>query len=392
MFLTTSSDSIAEPTTETPQLSGLVGAACVGPGDRVTIEAVELQCTRPEWDEFVRNHGGDIVQTTMWSMSKLASGVTAILIEARDPAGALAGGALMIVRGLPFGIKLGYVARGPVVPTGREQLTTALLEALRDVSQQKRFVGLAIQPMLDSSATERFFARHEFFGSPVALGPEATVALDLTKSEDDLLAAMSASRRRNIRKSQQQNVEIIASDDVALFHRLHAASAERQGFRPLSLEYLQQQWDALAPHEAVTILVAKISRRPVAAIWLSEFGDSTVYRLPGWDASAAKSARVNEALHWHAVKRTQARGAKFYDFGGLDPSIAKLVLAGRSLPAGFEKTPGHFKLCFNRMPTLLPSTRMGLRNGLLNRLARTLAPSLREKSMIATIARKLRAA
>jgi lipid II:glycine glycyltransferase (peptidoglycan interpeptide bridge formation enzyme) len=357
---------------------------------RREIQVSKVEAVRADWDLFVGHAGGDIVQTTMWAMSKLALGHAAFLVEARDSGGDLAGGALVVARHIGFGRRFGYVARGPVVPDrSAPQLIQQLLATLIDVARVHRMAGLVIQPMADDPASVHL-NEIGFFDSPISVGPEATITVDLTRTEDEMLAAMTTMRRRNIRKAAQQDIEIDSSDDVGLFYRLHEASTRRQGYAALPMSYLQAQWDALVPHNAVSLLVARLAKRPVAALWLTRFAGTMVYRLPGWDPSATGSVRVNEALHWAAITRGRAEGAHTYDFGGFDRSAAEAILSGRNPSAGLEKTPSYFKLGFNPRPVVLPRTRMMLRMRPANWLARVASPYLAAGTLSQVVARRLR--
>ena len=104
---------------------------------------------------------------------------------------------------------------------------------------------------------------------------------------------------------------------------------------------------------------------PLAALWLSEFGGRVVYRLPGWNRDAAASLRVNEVLHWEAVRIARADGAHFYDFGGFERNAAELLLADRGVPAGFEQTPGYFKLASSAVRSELVTDVIGPTGALL---------------------------
>ena len=81
------------------------------------------------------------------------------------------------------------------------------------------------------------------------VAPSATLLIDLTQTADDLLGAMSSSARRSIRQAQRRGVWLRHGDasDLETFHRLHAATAARRGFAPMSIDYLRRHWEALRP-------------------------------------------------------------------------------------------------------------------------------------------------
>ena len=196
------------------------------------------------------------------------------------------------------------------------------------------------------------------------MSPDATIRLDLTRSDEELLLGMSEMRRRNVRRALRENIEVLASTDIELFHRLHSATAARQGFEPLSLSYLQHQWRSLGERGILKLLVARHAGTPVAALWLSHFNDTVVFRLAGWDAGIPAPKHVNELLHWQAVLWARSTGALAYDFGGFDRDMAERMQRNEVLPDSFRQTHSYFKLGFGRPPELLPQAQCLIPNRL----------------------------
>lgn len=81
------------------------------------------------------------------------------------------------------------------------------------------------------------------------MAPTATMRIDLSQSLEQILARMSACKRRAIRHSQRAGVEVRMGSrhDLDVFHSLYQATARRQGFKALSLAYLRHHWEALDP-------------------------------------------------------------------------------------------------------------------------------------------------
>lgn len=354
-------------------------------------KVIDLVGVRSDWDAFVRlAPHGDIVQTSMWGLSKKAIGQPAVLIEMRGDDGTIIGGALMIERRLAPGIRVGYIARGPVVRNGELPILRTVLETVVSFARERRLRGIIVQLPEGDSGREYVVEEAGFAPGSFPVAPEATIRLDVTLPDDVLLSGMSPERRSNVRKSQKEGIEIAHSDDVATFHRLHLATSDRQGFSALSLEYLEAQWHALAPSGALSILLAFCDGQAVAGKWVSRFGNVVTSRLSGWNAAAAGKRHVNEALHWSGIQWTRAIGARTYDLSGFDRRTAELVLHGLPLPADFAKTHNFFKLGFNSVPTLLPKAHFLLLNRVTNRFARMVGPTLLRGSAVRRLAQRLR--
>jgi lipid II:glycine glycyltransferase (peptidoglycan interpeptide bridge formation enzyme) len=311
------------------------------------------------WDEFVAScPGGDLVQTTAWAATKRAVGQETSLVTLNDQS-RIVGGGLIIARRLPAGLRVGYVSRGPLVDSPR----AAAERVLDEVIGMARSMGvrlLIVQPALGGEAMDGALAARGFEPGCPPVAPEATIQLDLTRSEDELLEGMSSMRRRNIRKAVSSELSVERSHDVELFQRLHSATARRQGFVPIDITTLRAQWDGLAPGGHCALFIARTAGTPVAGLWLTAFAGVVTFKLSGWDAQADGGRNANEALHWAAIRWARANGAKRYDLGGFDRRAAELIIARQPLPEAFTRTAGYFKLGFGSSVVLLPPARWSL--------------------------------
>jgi hypothetical protein len=284
----------------------------------------------------------------------------------RDTAGHCVAGGLLVVKRLRGGIGAAYVARGPVADPSLPWTSAPALDAIIDRARSLRVSCLIVQPPEGGEQFARELERRGFQEGAPEVAPGATIRLDLTQSDEQLLLGMRKVRRREIRRAVREGVDISPSFDVELFHHLHAATAMRQGFAPLSLEYLKHQWTELASTGRLVVLIAHHAGQPVAGVWLTSFNGVVTFRLAGWDASIPSPKYVNEALHWSAIQWARLAGASIYDLGGLDRKIAERLLGGGPLPADFARSYGFFKLGFGGSPILFPAPRILI----FNRLAR----------------------
>ena len=267
-------------------------------------------CAARGVDAFVaRIPGGDLVQTSAWAATKRGVGLETELVLVRDRTGRCVGGGLLVVKRLRAGLAAGYVARGPLAQPSVPGTSAVVLDAVIDRARSLRISCLVVQPpegeqLLDAELRSRGFQE----GAP-EVAPGATIRLDLAQSNEQLLLGMRKARRREIRRAIREEVDISLSSDVELFHRLHTATAIRQGFAPLSLNYLEHQWRELAPNTRLAFLLARHTGAPAAGVWLTSFNGVVTFRLAGWDASIPSPKYVNEALHWRAIQWARDVGA-----------------------------------------------------------------------------------
>jgi peptidoglycan pentaglycine glycine transferase (the first glycine) len=346
----------------------------------------------PAWDSFVAScPGGDLVQTTAWAATKRAIGLHTSLTTLHDgPNGEIVGGGLIVAKEVLPSVRLGYVARGPLVDADADEASAGeIVEALVSLARSQGVRLLVIQPPLGGDFADRALAERGFDHGCASVAPEASIRLDLTRTEDELLAGMSRTRRQGVRQASRSALTVEQGCDVSVFHRLYAATASRQGFNAMDAGALQAQWDGLTPSGLGAVFIARYHGDPVAVLWVTLFAGVVTLKLTGWDAAAVGGQHANEALHWAAMRWARAAGADICDWGGFDRHVAELIIAQQPLPEAFPGTTSFFKVGFGGSPVLFPRARWSLvgpgrrvmrapvRWALASPLVRTLAGRLR---------------
>lgn len=309
----------------------------------------------PAWDRHAATWpGGDLVQTARWAATKRALGFTMAQAVLPGPGSPQGGGWITIRRFGPLGA-VGYVSRGPLLAPGAESRAPELLDALERTARTHRVRHLIVQPPEGGEAVERALATRGYAPGALEVAPTATVRIDLAQDLERILARMSASQRSHVRRSERAGVVVRQGGDadVARFHALHEATGRRHGFRPLTRDYLERQWQALHPPGHVQIFLASHEDRLLAGIWVSAFGASVTYRLPGWSGNDPK-LYPSAACFWAAIRWAKAQGYRWFDFGGLERRHAQALVEGTEPPASFHDSPDAMKVRFGGEPLLLP--------------------------------------
>jgi lipid II:glycine glycyltransferase (peptidoglycan interpeptide bridge formation enzyme) len=343
------------------------------------------------WDAFVEvAPGGDVVQTTAWAETKRALGFEACLVLVRDGEVPVGGGHIIIKRFGPLG-GIGYVARGPLMAGAFAGRTAQVLDEIERVARARRVRHLVIQPPEGGEKIEALLAARGYTQDAPDVAPSATMRIDLRQDLERILAAMSSSTRRQIRRSQKLGVDVRigGAHEVELFHSLYAATARRHGFEPVSLAYLRRQWEVLAPEERVQMIFASHAGRVLAAVWLTAFGDTVTDRLSGWNGEG-RHLHPNVACCWAAVRWAKERGYRYYDFSGIPRPAAELLVRGEPLPETFHRSPGAFKREFGANPVLLPVASQITFNPVARLLVRSVCPSLFRPDSIRWLVQRLR--
>jgi lipid II:glycine glycyltransferase (peptidoglycan interpeptide bridge formation enzyme) len=325
-------------------------------GARFTATATDADAD-PAWDALVeRTPGGDLTQTTLWAASRRQLGFRCYRIAVIGLDQKLVGGCMLYAKQMMPGVWLGSIPRGPLMFVDRPNAPTTIVQKITAFARRHGVWFLAIQPPEGGTSIDAALVSAGFRLGVPSIAPEATLRLGLRRTDEELLAAMSSMRRRNIRKALRSKFEVREEQDIELFHRLHALSAARQGFAPVKLGNLRAQWDALAPGAHCTALIASYAGSPIAGVWLTRFAGTVTFKLGGWDKAHAP-AYANDALHWAAIQWARRSGAHTYDLGGFDRRSAEMIIGNMPLGESFQKTPSFFKLAFGGAPILLPQAR-----------------------------------
>jgi lipid II:glycine glycyltransferase (peptidoglycan interpeptide bridge formation enzyme) len=343
------------------------------------------------WDAFVGSlPGGDIVQTSAWARAKEALGFESELVTV-DRGGLIAGGGLLLIREVAPGLRVGMVPRGPLLRNADPELAVEALGKIVQAGRRHGVAHLLVQPPAGGPDLAVALTRSGFHPGGPSIGTTATLVSDLSDGRDAVLARLAASRRRRLRRAAEQGVTAWTggADDLGLFHELHSMTARRQGFTALTLRYLRAHWDALAPVDGCALIFAGRERKAVAARWLTAHGGTVTGRLSGWnDEERHHHAPLVSA--WGAVCWAIERGYRWFDFGGVDRSVAEKMLDGTATPGLLQRSAAAFKADFGTRPVLFPTTWQLSLVPLLRPLAHRLVGKLAEPGRLRSTLARLR--
>jgi lipid II:glycine glycyltransferase (peptidoglycan interpeptide bridge formation enzyme) len=154
---------------------------------------------------------------------------------------------------------------------------------------------------------------------------ENTWLLDLTKSEEELLAEMEKGHRYLIRRCEKDGVKITKSnnlDDLKLFNQLHDETAKRHKFHRFPKEYVEKEFASFAQHNQSLIFNAYLpdGRLDSSAI-IMFYGNMSAYRH-GASLGLDNKLPTSYLLQWEAIKEAKRRGMKWHNFWGITPEKA----------------------------------------------------------------------
>lgn len=268
-------------------------------------------CSEPEvWNEIIYDLDGHPLQLWGWGELKAAHNWRAhrlIVTENEEVIGA----AQLLERSLPAPFRrMNYIPRGPVWVAGER---AAVLDALIKYAKANLpGVILSVEP-----DTEEFPATSRWRRSTNTILIPRTLILDLHRSEDELLAAMTKKTRQYIRKSSREGVVIRQIKDVSTVKScltIYRETAARAKFALHGDQYYLDVHEKLG--ESSVIFGAFKDDTLVAFVWLAVSG-YTAFELYGGMNEAGQELRANYALKWHAITKCKEWGISRYDMNGL---------------------------------------------------------------------------
>jgi len=305
---------------------------------------IDRQLPDAAWNAFVeRRADGHALQTSAWAALKSRFGWSIGRVAALDGEQVVAG-ASVLFRKLSLGLgTFAYVPKGPLVDWDNAPHVSTLFDGLDALCRARHAFALKLEPDLEANDEQptapstldlrlsTFIMRHAPF-----IQPRRTILLDLTKTEDEILAAMHQKTRYNIRLATRKGVVVRegTEDDLPAFYALTQVTGARDDFGVHSADYYRAAFELFAPRGWARLFVAEVHETgieptPVAAIMVFAFGNKAWY-MYGASGDEHRERMPNHALQWEAIRWAKSRGCATYDLWGV-PDEDKATLEAQYL-------------------------------------------------------------
>ncbi len=215
-----------------------------------------------------------------------------------------------------------YIPRGPIWASQGDfenhLYFNELKSSLAKIAQEENCIFVKIEPSIEDNEESRKIFKSESFVSAVTfVQVEDAWLLDLSKTEEELLADMRKTTRYLVRNEAKAGVrvEISASqDDILDFVDLLYSTANRKNFVNHPKDYYIKQFKILAEDNEMRIFKAIKDNKVLAMAVISFYGEMASY-LHG--ASVETSQSVGYGLQWAAILEAKKRGMKYYNLWGV---------------------------------------------------------------------------
>jgi lipid II:glycine glycyltransferase (peptidoglycan interpeptide bridge formation enzyme) len=281
---------------------------------------------------------GSFLQSWDWGQWQAAQGRQPIRYKIVDDSGETTAVIQLIKMPLPFGRFYLYAPYGPVVSGQWAVGSGQLLQELR-----KKFAD-AVFVRVEPKDTVLSTTHYPLLTKSSNIQPGKTLLIDLTKSEQQLLAEMHPKTRYNIKVAQKYGVEIKDEFDISVGHGLFAKeaigliaqTAQRQGFKDYGSGYYHKiinfftvsNRGDLKLHIYKAIYQNQILASAVMVDFPAEGGSAsgggTRTFLFGGSSDEHRNVMAPYLLHWQAMRDAKVGGMVAYDFWGTETASGEI--------------------------------------------------------------------
>lgn len=283
------------------------------------LKFVELSPKELDKYVFKAHPEANFLQTSAWGRVYETDGET-VFYRGVKKDDTLVASALIILKPAKRGRYL-EIPGGPLLDWDKDKKTLKFfLDEVRKMAVEHKCVFVRMRPNIyDTPEHEKLAQEMGLAKSPMHLHAEHTVMLDLTKSEDELLADMRRQTRYDVRRSAKLGIKVDydnSKEAFDAFYDIQLKTAERQGFIPSSRKFIQAQREAFGDNARIytasldgTVLAkGLILLQKPEAIYHEAASTDEGRKLPG-----------AHALQWQVIKDAKEMGLKRYNLFGIAP-------------------------------------------------------------------------
>jgi len=276
---------------------------------------------KEEWEKFLlEREEANFLQSWYWGEFHQSLGKTVTRTGFFD-GGTLVGVVLSVVEPARRGRYL-TVPGGPIIAWERKAVVNAFIDEIKTIARKEQCIFVRVRPqLLESESSIKQFSSLGFIPAPTHLHAQLTSQLDITKSEDELMAGMRKATRYEIRKAEKLGIKVVSYSDTKFlkeFYDLQVMTAKRQGFVPFSYEFLKNQFEVFSENGLALLYRAEFEGTILAEAFVIFYNNEAVYH---YGASTDEGRKYPGAylIQWEAIKEAKRRGIKRYNFWGVSP-------------------------------------------------------------------------
>ncbi len=227
---------------------------------------------------------------------------------------------LMLVRKLPYFGEIWYCPKGPAVISVSQ--LKEVMEALKPELQKAFLVKFEPELLLDENPKQEFTDIGLTKARLDLQWNKSTVVVDLSPSEDDILASFKQKTRYNIRLAARKGVEIkpveLTADNMRAMYNLLLETQRRNGFYMRSLDYTETFWKLYVQAGQGQLFFATFEGELLGGVFATWCGTRALYK-DGGSTRAHRNLMAPYVMQWEVMKWLKSHGVTSYDLHGMPP-------------------------------------------------------------------------
>jgi lipid II:glycine glycyltransferase (peptidoglycan interpeptide bridge formation enzyme) len=155
---------------------------------------------------------------------------------------------------------------------------------------------------------------------------KGNILLDLSPSEEELLAKMHHKQRYNVRLAEKKGVKVrpaakpLGKDELDIFYTLYKETAQRQGYFFRPKVYIEKLFKIFDAEGKVHILTIEYEGEPLAS-WFLFHHEDTLYYPYGGSSLKHKNLQASSLIGWEAIKLGKKLKCKTFDMWGAGTTL-----------------------------------------------------------------------
>ena len=197
------------------------------------------------------------------------------------------------------------------IPRGPEKFSEEILS----LAKENNAGWIRIEPRDEALISK---IEGSLFKSPHDMQPRETFVIDISKSEEDLLAEMKQKTRYNLKLARKKGIKVIISREkkyVDEFLRLVEVTSKRDGINSHPKDYYRKMIETI-PEENLKLYLAEFNGKIIVANLVVFFQDLAIY-LHGSSDNEFRNVMAPYLLQWRQIQDAKTVGCQNYDFGGI---------------------------------------------------------------------------
>jgi len=235
---------------------------------------------------------------------------------------------LVLCRKLGPGFSFAYIPWGPELPAGAECSAQELCELAKQLKPFLPRNTVFIRFDLPWFVNEENKIDLPFAGLKKGTPVQApdTVIIDLSKTSEDILAAMKPKWRYNISLAAKKGVQVVVNraadnEQLEIFYSLLKETAKRDGIAVHGIDYYKTLFDVCKKFNDcdLRLYTAVHEGDVLSAIIVLFYGKQATY-LYGASSNNKRNLMAPYALQWQAMQDAKEKGCLHYDLFGIPPN------------------------------------------------------------------------